>query len=479
VSYHDEFKEKYGIEPDNTPDAARACFFSFDPDIYVNPDALPLSTSVLPKGSDSLKAINFRQMKMDEIDGAIEFIRNMKITYQEWISCGFALVSEFGRDGKEYFIHLSDNPNFPDFTVEKASAKYDELLLNSQNQVNIESLFHIAQKYGFIFSEDYNKYISYLPLEDKKPFSFADELRNRFKFDDERDPNILLGFQLKKFRELAQHIDGIQPGFYLLGAESNVGKTAVLTNICLDAIDTNPDISVIYFSLDDSRIYTVYRLLSILTGYNINDVRKKQNDSVKKAHLDEKREEIIKLIESGRLVIKDVAEVQHVKDLEKEIKAITDKSKLMVFIDGLYNLEVAEKAMGIREENIERARIIKQLVDTYRIPIFTTGELRKKAKEEGKDKAPTLNDLMETGKFAYNANVVWLLYGKQEDLKTPEPMLTLEYVKNKLSDYKSEQVLVFKRSTGTITEISLSDASSGFGLERPKTPLFEDNGGLI
>ena len=43
---------------------------------------------------------------------------------------------------------------------------------------------------------------------------------------------------MKKFKQLAEHISGVQPGFYLLGAETNVGKTAVLSNLCLDILET-------------------------------------------------------------------------------------------------------------------------------------------------------------------------------------------------------------------------------------------------
>ena len=64
---------------------------------------------------------------------------------------------------------------------------------------------------------------------------------------------------------------------------------------------------------------------------------------------------------------------------------------------------------NIREMNIERANKLKTLVDTYHVPIICTAELRKKTKQEGKDKAPTIHDFMETGKFGYNANVAWLL----------------------------------------------------------------------
>ena len=75
-------------------------------------------------------------------------------------------------------------------------------------------------------------------------------------------------------------------------------------------------------------------------------------------------------------------------------------------------------------------------------------------KNEGKKTKPTLHDLMETGKYAYNANVVWLLSQYTSDALTNVDTLTLEFAKNKLSDFKGEQHLLFNRPTGTIKEMS-------------------------
>ena len=40
--YADKFNVDLGAEPDKTSDAARACFFSYDPELYVNTEAVPL-----------------------------------------------------------------------------------------------------------------------------------------------------------------------------------------------------------------------------------------------------------------------------------------------------------------------------------------------------------------------------------------------------------------------------------------------------
>lgn len=469
--YAKRFGIELGANPDKTSDVSRPCYFSYDPHLYYNPDAVPLKTDVITKVATSKTTSSssaYTNVVFDSVllRRAVEHLRNQKIDYNDWLACGFALAP-LGEYGRQYFHLLSDNPNYND-SQEEIDKKFENFLDNPDKYNDIDALYLIAANYGFeIFSlKGVETSATSVP--------FDKELEEQFLLDDTRDPNKLLGFPLTKFKELAGHVDGLQPGFYLLGAESNIGKTAVLTNMCLDVLETNPDVSVMYFSLDDSRKYTAYRFLSIMTQLSINDTHKQQADPVKAKSLNDGRNNLIELVRSGRLMVKDTSEIYTAEQLVGDIKEYKDKSNLVVFIDGLYNLEVGDKFKGgIREENIERARQVKQLVDTYRIPILTTGELRKKTKEEGKDKAPTVHDLMETGKFAYNANVVWLLYGKADELKSEEPTLTLEYVKNKLSDYKGIQYLSFKRATGTMNEVPAflqSLPSNG--------PLFNDGGGL-
>jgi hypothetical protein len=132
----------------------------------------------------------------------------------------------------------------------------------------------------------------------------------------------------------------------------------------------------------------------------------------------------------------------------------------------------AGKNEGIRVQNIEKANKIKLITDKYGIPLIATGDLRKKLKGESKKTKPTMHDLMETGRYAYNANVIWLLY--PNDPKTTNDqrlLLDLEFAKNKLSDFKGIQSLDFTRSTGTIKEFRIPNAQD--------SPMFTDRGGEI
>jgi len=453
----DELDSRYGFVSDtNTSDAAREIFYSYDPDLYVNPNPEPLDTSWIPPLEKKEAKLNLKKIGEEEtryVPSAVDFLKGKINNYEDWMNCGFALAN-LGEDGRKYFIELSDNPNYKD-SLEDINSKFDNFIETRTGDITLATLFKIAQNYGYEYPE--------LPKQTESAIDrldYASELRERFEIDDKRLPGSLLGFPLTKFKELSEHTDGIQPGFYHLAAESNIGKTAVFTNLALDLLDTNSDLSVMYFSLDDSRRYTAYRFLSILSQLHINKIQKPQIDPANFNKIVDARNKFLDLVDTGRLIVKDLGDITHIDQLQSIITGVNDLTKLVVFVDGLYNLEVtADGNQGIRIENIERAQKVKQIVDTYKIPFLSTGELRKKMKNEGKKTKPTLHDLMETGKYAYNANVVWLLSSHIVDPLTNVDTLSLEFAKNKLSDFKGEQYLVFDRPTGTIRESNIVSTS--------------------
>jgi hypothetical protein len=61
---------------------------------------------------------------------------------------------------------------------------------------------------------------------------------------------------------------------------------------------------------------------------------------------------------------------------------------------------------------------IKAIVDQHQIPIITSGELRKKATGDIK-KAPTVHDIMETSKLAYNFLIAFSLLSTTEVTSYP------------------------------------------------------------
>lgn len=69
--------------------------------------------------------------------------------YGNWIKCGFAIASEFGEVGREYFHRISQY--YPNYSYKESDKKYNSCLRGSGG-VTIKSLFHIAKENGIIIN---------------------------------------------------------------------------------------------------------------------------------------------------------------------------------------------------------------------------------------------------------------------------------------------------------------------------------------
>ena len=165
--YAKEFNIDLGVEPDKTSDASRPCFFSYDPDLYVNIDAVPLETDCIiaeesfseishtePSNRTIISFCEIADIETKKILTAIELLRTKRITREEWIKCGFALINNYRIGAWPYFLMLSCNPNFPSDSYVSVMKQFNDLLktvqANPAKQTStIGTLFHIAKKYGF------------------------------------------------------------------------------------------------------------------------------------------------------------------------------------------------------------------------------------------------------------------------------------------------------------------------------------------
>ena len=287
------------------------------------------------------------------------------------------------------------------------------------------------------------------------PFkSLSEDLADKQERDEKRESNKPLGFVLNKFKGLSKNIDGVQPGFYVVGADTNTGKTALLCNLTIDLLESNKDLTAIYFSLDDNKNVILNRFLAISSGVPLNQVQRRQDDKGQRGMLEKGYKQLKGLAENRRLYVRDASEIENAEDLELEIKRRMS-DRLFVVIDGLYNLDIGKNTGDPRKENIERANRLKTLSDVYGIPLICSGEFRKKTRGEEK-RIPALDDIMESGKFAYNANLVLLIYPEDqkeyENSEIDRPVLKMRYGKNKLSHFRGTTDILFERMTGRIEE---------------------------
>ena len=294
--------------------------------------------------------------------------------------------------------------------------------------------------------------------------SLVTHILTLFNKQQRHDPDTLLGQELSTFKQLSQNLDGIQPGFYVLGGFPSTGKTTLLVNLLADALQSR--IPCLYVSLDDNRDIILNRLVSIKTGLPYNNVKKRLDgedyDRVKEAW-----SKLASLSEDGLFHICDISHVSKIEDLKERIPS-GENVKPMVFLDGVHNIP-SEITTDMRIRNLASANHLKELVDTREIALIGTVELRKRSPldlkgENGKIRTePHLDDIMETGKFAYNASVVWLIYpadnskySKRPDAY-PEAQMILKYAKNKLSGWTGNQDLILDRTCGRLKEATKTE----------------------
>jgi len=200
----------------------------------------------------------------------------------------------------------------------------------------------------------------------------------------------------------------------------------------------------------------------------INHLRRRIDDPRTRAAKDAAVSRITELVESGRLQLGDISNIQTHQDVESMIRrAASNGMSPLVVVDAVFNLSVGAEDLPTREANIQRANYVKALATRFDVPVLATAEIRKAppGRERSADNPPRLDDIMESGKFAYNADCVAMLYPRDPDTfqgnETAE--LVFDIQKNKWAGYKGRLILDFRKLAGVIEPAASMEARN----ERP------------
>lgn len=140
---------KYGLNIDEKcKDVSRLRFVSYDPDLYINPDAQLAPIKPTPKKE---KQSPKKYLYTDEdFNRILEDIKTAELdltqNYQDWIYCGFSLVDKFGEEGRESFHTIS--MFHPEYDPDKVDTKYTHLLNSKTGEHTIDWFYHIVEKNG-------------------------------------------------------------------------------------------------------------------------------------------------------------------------------------------------------------------------------------------------------------------------------------------------------------------------------------------
>lgn len=265
-------------------------------------------------------------------------------------------------------------------------------------------------------------------------------------------------------------MNGLQPGWHIIGGDSNHGKSALLTSVEVGLCDKNNNVYILSFSLDDSFDDKIARVGAIAANKDINFVKNPQrkgitNDITDPWHIAWKNSIMRMRMISAKMSVYDATFSTYIEEIEKKIvdtlaeldvqeKLTGVKTKLVVTIDNFHDLDTTHPdAKGSDNAKYEYlAKQIKFMSTIYHIPIITTAELRK---AQG-SRRPAISDIRSAGKSMYGAVSIVLVYnevsvkGESSQIfyqlpneTSKRPVLEAHFAKNKCSDYKGRMYFMF------------------------------------
>ena len=291
------------------------------------------------------------------------------------------------------------------------------------------------------------------------------------------------GYSCPSFPEFDKRLEGLELGLYMFAGESNSGKSAFMMNLLFDYC-TNPENKLfgIYYSLDDAKEELIPRIISMneLIPISVSSKPKRYQDmvdngeegaSVYEEWLDKRRNGLeylkslnrqFKIVDGTKITCAEQL-LDHAKKVQMYVKSFDPDANIIVGIDSLSDITFAKgNFKSDKELNDHIAKQVKKwAVEELKVPIFGSLHLRKL----NQNRRPTVDDVKESGKYIYEASVLFLvhndvsknkqaatIYYNEEGVDEKMPILELDWAKNKKSSYKGKTYHYFTPNYSKITE---------------------------
>lgn len=257
---------------------------------------------------------------------------------------------------------------------------------------------------------------------------------------------------------------GFEQGLYILGAPPNTGKTAILMDLLNDIVSLNDELFIAMVSLDDAMHKIVSRFVAVNQKMMIKEVKNP------KKYLDEpgvmeKRAKGMQFLEanSEKFQFFDSRDGSYIEDWQEKIEGwrmtLPKGTRIMIVFDSFSDLRSRDYKGDKEEEYI--ARTVKEWTNEYDCIVLGTAHMRK---SNGK-KRPVRDDLRGANTLEYEADLIWLLYNEvkaekeganiywtEPDNPYKQPVLELNFSKNKITDYDGVLFYHFSPSRNFIQE---------------------------
>lgn len=222
---------------------------------------------------------------------------------------------------------------------------------------------------------------------------------------------------------LDRRLLGLQPGqLFILAARPGVGKTALALNMAISAAkQTNLPVAI--FSYEMTHIELSMRMLATESGVDSRKMKTKEFNELDLRSIGK----AVQTISNLPLFVSDVGSntLMDIRSYCRKLKAQQGLS--MVVIDYLQLMPPVSKKQSREQEIAELSRGLKMLTGELMVPVIALSQLNR-ASEGRTGKKPQLSDLRESGSIEQDANIVCLMYRKDEDNKA---VVTVDVAKNR------------------------------------------------
>jgi len=272
--------------------------------------------------------------------------------------------------------------------------------------------------------------------------------------------------------------NGLQPGFIIIGGDSNLGKSGFITQMSQQIAELNPDVYVMDFSLDDPMPDKVARIVGSINRVILNAV-KTPNNYVSQPGLLVRRETGLQKLYamSGRYQAYDANFSTYCEDIEQEIERIQvlltaeqQDRKLVVCIDNMHDLNLKNSpGMTDKTKYDTIAQWCSDLAIRKNLILIASAELKKL----NGIRRPALDDIREAVKIKYEAKAVLLVYNevhykgenaqiyfsrKNDPLR--QPVFEVHFAKNKFHTFKGRVFFEFYPEMARFEEADVQSAKT-------------------
>lgn len=269
---------------------------------------------------------------------------------------------------------------------------------------------------------------------------------------------------------------GIKPGFYIIAADSNVGKTILISQLAWQMVENNEDVYVMDFSLDDPMQDKISRVVASANKVLINSVKSPLGFVEYPLMLARRIDGLNKLRKNtNKYKIYDATFSTNIEDIEKEIQRVKinleasgrGKTQIAVCIDNFHDLTSSTHPNFQDKQKYDYlAQRCADIAIQYDIPLICTGELRK----VNGNLRPTLDGIRESVKIKYEAKAILLchndvhyrgegaeVYFNRSDSPLKQPIFEVHFAKNKFSNFKGR---IFFESYPEMSRMEEADEES-------------------